>query len=80
MLLARGTRALHILQVAFEATMIHIADIGGRLAPKKSRLFATIAAHRVWLAAYVWDPIEQEVLLVYKLRDLGSSLSLTDAK
>ena len=33
MLLAKGSRALHILQVAFEATLIHMEDIGGRLAP-----------------------------------------------
>ena len=75
MIIARGSRALHIIQAAFEATMEHIADIGGRLAPSKSCLFATTTAHRTWLAAYVWTPIQQQIKVVHNLSDLGSALN-----
>ena len=79
-LLAKGSLALHSIQVAFEATMIHIADIGGKLAPAKSRVFATLSTHRSWLASYVWAPIQQQVLLVHNLRNLGSALSFTASR
>ena len=54
MFLAKGSRVLHIIQVAFEATLIHIADIGGKLAPAKSCVFATLSTHRSWFASYVF--------------------------
>ena len=41
MLLAKDSRVLHVIQVAFETTMDHLHDLGGRLAPSKSRVFAT---------------------------------------
>eukprot|EP00973_Karenia_brevis_P021206 2913839-Karenia_brevis.AAC.1 len=75
MLLARGSRALHIFQQAFEATMTHLCDLGGKIAPHKSRLFSTCASHRSWLADYCWVPIGQQIKLVHNLRDLGSSLN-----
>ena len=79
MIMARGSRALHIIQAAFEATMEHIADIGGRLAPAKSCLSATTTAHKTWLATYVWTPIQQQIKVVHNLRDLGSALNSSAA-
>eukprot|EP00973_Karenia_brevis_P035617 4913050-Karenia_brevis.AAC.1 len=46
MLLARGARALHIFKHAFELTMTHLLDLGGKLAPHKSRVFSTVASYR----------------------------------
>eukprot|EP00973_Karenia_brevis_P051165 7106913-Karenia_brevis.AAC.1 len=36
LLMARGKRALHIFHHAFDLTIIHLTDIGGKLAPHKS--------------------------------------------
>eukprot|EP00973_Karenia_brevis_P041155 5693300-Karenia_brevis.AAC.1 len=79
MLITRGSRALHVFQRAFELTMEHLIDLGGRLAPRKSKIFSTLASHRTYLAAYVWPPIAQQIKVVPNLRDLGSALSLTAA-
>eukprot|EP00973_Karenia_brevis_P073163 10163488-Karenia_brevis.AAC.1 len=72
-----GTRALHVFQVGFTATIRHLVDLGGRLAPQKSKLFSTVTSHRTWLATYVWDVIAQQVPVVHHMRDLGASLNTT---
>eukprot|EP00973_Karenia_brevis_P046607 6464227-Karenia_brevis.AAC.1 len=79
MLLARGSRALHIFRHTFELTMEHLTDLGGKLAPQKSKVFASISSHRTWLASYVWTPIAQQINVVHNLRDLGSALNLSSA-
>eukprot|EP00973_Karenia_brevis_P029270 4036642-Karenia_brevis.AAC.1 len=55
MLMARGNRALHIFHQSFNLTIQHRTDIGGRLAPHKSKLFATVDTHRSWLKSCVWE-------------------------
>eukprot|EP00973_Karenia_brevis_P061621 8569134-Karenia_brevis.AAC.1 len=50
LLLTKGRRALHLFAHAFSATMEHLQDIGGRIAPTKSKIFATMTAHRTWLS------------------------------
>ena len=47
MLLSKGIRPLQIFRQAFEATVAHVTDSGGKLAPNKSRIFATAVSHRV---------------------------------
>ena len=37
-----GSRALHLFRGAMLATMRHLFDLGGGLAPTKSKLFTTI--------------------------------------
>ena len=72
-----GSRALHVFSHAFNATMEHLQDLGGRIAPTKSKIFATIAAHRQWLSSYLWPTIQQTIYVVHHMRDLGASLSTT---
>eukprot|EP00973_Karenia_brevis_P007149 969759-Karenia_brevis.AAC.1 len=60
----------------FTDTMIHLGDMGGRIAPTKSKLFATRPGHRDWLARYTWNPINTTIEVVHQMRDLGSQLVL----
>eukprot|EP00973_Karenia_brevis_P078718 10926234-Karenia_brevis.AAC.1 len=71
---AKGSRALHIFHLAFDLTIRHLLDLGGKLAPGKSKIFASFASHRRWLASYVWDRVNQTIPVVTHLRDLGSSI------
>eukprot|EP00973_Karenia_brevis_P046091 6384710-Karenia_brevis.AAC.1 len=50
LLLAKGARAGHLFVRAFHLTMVHLNDLGGRIAPNKSKIFATLAAHRSFLS------------------------------
>eukprot|EP00973_Karenia_brevis_P039592 5467371-Karenia_brevis.AAC.1 len=75
MLLARGSRALHIFQRGFEDTMSHLIDMGGRLAPRKSKVFSNVDAYRLWLQTYEWLPIQSSIDVVHNMRDLGASLN-----
>eukprot|EP00973_Karenia_brevis_P025190 3474774-Karenia_brevis.AAC.1 len=77
LLLTRGRRALHLFQHAFSLTIEHLQDLGGKIAPAKSKVFATTSAHRAWLSSYVWEPIMQLIPVVHSFRDLGSSVSFT---
>ena len=77
LLMAKGSRALHLFSRAFDATMVHLQDLGGRIAPSKSKIFATISDHRQWLAAYLWPAIHETISVVHHMRDLGASLSTT---
>eukprot|EP00973_Karenia_brevis_P028654 3952066-Karenia_brevis.AAC.1 len=55
-------------------TMEHIQDIGGRIAPSKSKVFATMASHREWLKTFVWIPLGTTIEVTLQMRDLGSHL------
>ena len=74
-LMAKGSRALLVFPHAFNATMEHLQDLGGRIAPSESKLFATIAAHRQWLSSYLWPTIRQTIDVVHHMGDLDASLS-----
>eukprot|EP00973_Karenia_brevis_P087547 12138637-Karenia_brevis.AAC.1 len=58
LLTATGHSALDTFVRAFTATILHLHHIGGRVAPQKSKLFATISAHRSWLRQKVWPSIK----------------------
>ena len=77
LLMAKGSRALHLFSFAFNATIEHLQDMGGRIAPKKSKLFATLTEHRQWLEAFQWPALQQVISVVHQMRDLGASLSTT---
>eukprot|EP00973_Karenia_brevis_P038086 5250620-Karenia_brevis.AAC.1 len=49
--------------------------MGGRIAPSKSKIFVTTTSHRTWLATFVWEPIQQTIVVVHSMRDLGAVLS-----
>eukprot|EP00973_Karenia_brevis_P048016 6663703-Karenia_brevis.AAC.1 len=74
---AQGPRALHIFDLAFNLTITHLSDIGGKLSPHKSKFFATCTLHRKWLTGFSWDVINQCISVVSHLRDLGSTLSVS---
>ena len=80
MIMSRGDRALHNLQLAMDATFQHLSDLGGKLATAKSRLFATMRTHRDWLASHVWPHSGTLIPVVGNIRDLGSALSFTMAR
>ena len=75
-----GSRALHLFRRALLATMHHLFDLGGRLAPKISKLFTTVHDYKSWLAAELWAPIAAQIQAVAHLRDLGSAISVSPAR
>eukprot|EP00973_Karenia_brevis_P063924 8885441-Karenia_brevis.AAC.1 len=77
LLTTSGGRALHTFVSGFNATITHLQDLGGALAPSKSKLFSTLASHRHWLADYVWDGVVTVIPVVTSMRDLGSHLNIT---
>eukprot|EP00973_Karenia_brevis_P037406 5157762-Karenia_brevis.AAC.1 len=77
LLITKGRRALHIFHHAFNLTITHLIDIGGRLAPHKSNIFSTIDTHRAWLKNCIWQHVNQTIPIVHHIRDLGSSLCST---
>eukprot|EP00973_Karenia_brevis_P044617 6180102-Karenia_brevis.AAC.1 len=70
------TNTLTRFAQGFNLTIQHLIDLGGKIAPKKSKLLATMANHRNWLARYTWEPIHAVVEVVHQMRDLGSQLVL----
>eukprot|EP00973_Karenia_brevis_P059889 8336919-Karenia_brevis.AAC.1 len=77
LLSSRGDRALRMFKIGFTQTIEHLQDMGGRLAPHKSNIFASISTHRQWLASYEWPGIHQTIPVVQQLRDLGASINFT---
>eukprot|EP00973_Karenia_brevis_P093384 12417085-Karenia_brevis.AAC.1 len=65
-----GSRALHVFQAAFEATITHLLDLGGKLSAHKSKVYATLSTHRSWLTTYQWQGLQQLIPVVHCLRDL----------
>eukprot|EP00973_Karenia_brevis_P069399 9650728-Karenia_brevis.AAC.1 len=53
--------SLHIFARAFNMTMQHLQDLGGRIAPHKSKIIATTTAHREWLKRFRWAPINTTI-------------------
>eukprot|EP00973_Karenia_brevis_P027920 3844858-Karenia_brevis.AAC.1 len=54
-----GARALHVFQAAFDSTIIHLTDLGGKLSAHKSKLYATTSTHRTWLTTDQWQGLQQ---------------------
>eukprot|EP00973_Karenia_brevis_P021425 2944461-Karenia_brevis.AAC.1 len=77
LLFTKGARALNLFKVTFALTMDHLHDLGGKIAPSKSRIFSSIARHRHWLAAYLWPPINTTIEIAHSFRDLGATLNTT---
>ena len=57
--------------------MEHLQDLGGRIAPTKSKVFAIIAAHRQFLSSYLWPTVQQTIDVFHHMREMGHSLSTT---
>ena len=77
LLMVTGTRVLHVIQNALHLTMIHLHDLGGRIAPNKSKTFASVSEHRTWLASYLRPAIGTNIEVVHHMRDLGAEPSTT---
>ena len=75
-----GSRALHLFPRALLATMHHLFDLGGRLAPEKSNLFTTVHNYKSWLAVELWAPFASQMQVVTHLLDLGSTMSVSAAR
>ena len=78
LLLTKGGRALNLFHEAFNLTMVHLHDLGGKVAPAKSLLFATCVRHRHWLRRHVWIPLGQTVTVVAHFRNFGAQLTATN--
>ena len=50
LVLVTGTRVLHVFAHVFHITMVHLHDLGGQIAPTKSKKTASISDHRQWLS------------------------------
>ena len=72
-----GTRVRHVFSHVFHVTMVHLHDLGGRIAPTKSNIFASISEHRRWLESYIWPAINTNIEVVHHMSALGAALSTT---
>ena len=77
LVIVTGHRVLHLFSHIFHLTMVHLHDLGGRIAPKKSKIFATVSEHRRWLATYTWPALDTNIDVVHQMRDLGAHLNTT---
>ena len=78
LLLTKGGRALNLFHEAFNFTMVHLHDLGGKVAPAKSLVFSTCVRHRHWLRRHVWIPLGQTITVVAHFRDPGAQLTTTN--
>ena len=46
LVMVTGTRVLHVFSHVFHIITVHLHDLGGRIAPTKSKIFASISDHR----------------------------------
>ena len=76
LLVAVGPDSLVRFSVAFQASIHHLLDLGGRVASMKSTIFSNSSDFRHWLSRKKWDGIHSQVPVVTHLRDLGSSLAV----
>eukprot|EP00973_Karenia_brevis_P049247 6830896-Karenia_brevis.AAC.1 len=76
LLTSSGDCALTLFTLAFTATLEHLTNSGGRLAPAKSVLMATSSAHRAWLSQRHWPIVDTTIRVVTNTRDLGSHINL----
>ena len=77
LVIVSGHRVLSVFAHIFHLTMVHLHDLGGRIAPRKSKLFATVGDHRRWLQTYNWPALNTNIEVVHHMRDLGASLDTT---
>ena len=77
LVLVQGFRVLSVFAHVFDLTMVHLHDLGGKIAPLKSKIFATCADHRRWLQTYTWPALGTNIDVVLHMRDLGASLNTT---
>ena len=77
LLLTKGGRALHLFHEAFSLTIVHLHDLGGKVAPAESLVFSTVIRYRHWLRRHIWLPLAQTVTVVAHFRDLGAQLTAT---
>ena len=75
LVLVSGHRVLSVFTHVFHLTMVHLHDLGGKIAPTKSKIFATLADHRRWLQTYMWPALNTNIDVVQHMRDLGASLN-----
>ena len=54
---ATGSQALSKFAAAFQTTLQHMLDLGGRVSAPKSKLFASHHSRRDWLRRHLWAPI-----------------------
>ena len=72
LVLVSGHRVLHVFTHVFHLTMVHLHDLGGRIAPTKSKILAAVSDHRRWLQTYRWPALNTNIEVVHHMRDFGS--------
>ena len=72
-----GEQGHKVFQQALNATHQYLLDMGARIAPDKSYLFASHANVRQWLRQHVWSVIGTTIPTVLHVRDLGAHLNTT---
>ena len=76
LIMAHGPDALPLFAQAFQASLEHLIDMGGKIASAKSTLFANNSSMRYWLQRKKWDLVGSVMPVVNSFRDLGSSLTI----
>eukprot|EP00969_Alexandrium_andersonii_P056857 2507279-Alexandrium_andersonii.AAC.1 len=71
-----GPRAWAKLRAGATALFAFFNDVGARVSPGKSRLFANTAQLRRCMRAYVWPDLGANIPVVLSNRDLGASISM----
>ena len=79
LLMTIGKLALRRFALVFNLVMIHLVDLGGKIAPDKSKLFSTMETYRQWLATYQWPSINSTIRVFTHFRDLGSQINVSGA-
>ncbi len=77
LIVAEGEGRAKKLSQALDATLTFLSDMGGKVAPIKSRVFSTCARTRSWLSRKFWKPIGAGIRVANHFRDLGTHLNLT---
>ena len=67
---------MHLKQFvhAMNLTHLYILDIGGKIAPSKSRILTNDKAANDWLNDYTWKHVKQNIPTTAHMRDLGAHI------
>ena len=61
-----GPHCLSIFVEAYHNSMVFVEAMGGKIAPLKCMLFATLATHREFLRRYMWQ-LNSNNMLLYRM-------------
>ena len=74
-LLCTGSRRLENFEFGFNETHTHLADMGAKLAPKKSIVFSSDETSRRWLRKHRWRRVGATIQVITDGKDLGAHMN-----